>query len=142
MSESARFAYRRLSVRSSEKDFTGEFPSFDAALAAAIADRPKYFLKHGSVEIGELVKYPSNTLFMSAAKLIDETWHSAHFEMGEFATEYLQATEEAESELHEQLHELLNAWCDKHNIDPHAHKVINVQTIECTDAIAQTGRAA
>ncbi|MBD1582815.1 hypothetical protein [Pseudoalteromonas sp. S16_S37] len=97
------------------ENFTsGTFTSIESALQDArnkADDSAKVYL-------APCETYDNSRFFPDADELINYMGNQADDVGGEYANDYPDVREEAENELTEKLHDLLNKWCDKHDVAP------------------------
>lgn len=105
---------------------SGAFTSADNALQDAIKEADE----SAKVYLAPCETYDNSRFFPDADELINYMGNQADDVGGEFANDYPDVSEEAENELTEKLHALLNEWCDKHGVAPSFY---GVRTAELYD---------
>lgn len=107
------------------EDFKSDvFGSVKAALAdAEIEDDGE----HGVVYIGKVSRPDNSMFFPDAGDVIEHMAGQADDYAGEYASDYPDVSDEAKTELAEQLETLLNAWCEKHSVSPTFYQVHDVK---------------
>lgn len=100
----------------------GTFDSAQEALDDAIKESQLHQADEGRtpefVFIAEATNYQNRTFYPDADIIIEHMACNADDRGGEYAGDYPDAGKEAEAELTQMLHEVLDKWCSKHEISP------------------------
>lgn len=107
------------------EDFrSGTFGSLGAALCSAAADNDG---EHTHVYIGKAQRPINSQFFPNAEDVIEHIENQAYDYGGEFAEDYMDVSSEANEDLNNQLHALLDSWCKKHGLHPDFYQVYSVK---------------
>lgn len=74
--------------------------------------------------------YSNYTMYPDADIIIEHMYCQADDLGGDFANDYPDCPPEAEKELTEKLHKLLDEWCEKYEIKPSFYQVLNSKEVK------------
>lgn len=105
----------------------GTFNSAQEALDDAIKESVEHQVDEGinpdSVYIAEAMTYQNSSFYPDAEIITEHMACNADDQGGEHADDYPDFDKDAENELTQMLHEILDKWCDKHDISPSFYQV-------------------
>lgn len=108
-------------------EYSGGFDTFEAAVEEGRATFDDYFW------VGKVIPPRSPEEFFTREQIIHwvETVDQDEDYTGDWAEDWYKGTKEQETELVEQLREVISAWLDKHKLRPKHFVVESPERIDC-----------
>jgi len=111
-------------------NFTSKEKALDAARKDAPTERDTNDQPFTSVFIGRTKPCVNSQFFPGGDDLTEHMQNQASDVGGEYADDYPNVGSEAEDELTNELHDLLERWCKKHNVEPSFYIVEDTEVCE------------
>lgn len=110
-----------------EEDYHGGFPTREAAIEDAVASDD--LAPGDTVWTGKVVSAgPASRLFRSVRRIIEDMQEDAYDEAGEHADRFLENVTDAQvDELGGEIKKVIDAWADKHGLQPTFFTVASVE---------------